>query len=159
VKLNAIQFLEYKIEMIGDRDADSVLLAGCKSLEILKANYWLSGSTLLGIHRDGKQLSYSMSVEIGVRGDKCALLLIDFMQGAGFKFAKSIDRNGIQMQMVFVHAKTGIIFDVLFFHKSMGYLYHMGEYGTVKKKIFELGSIDFQGRSYPIPGDVDAYLS
>lgn len=162
MKLNTATFLEFTTEPLGDKDVSQTLHAGCEILALMQLKYWLSGGTLLSLYRDGSHNPKDTEISIGALGGSGhEVILIDFMASGGFKFVRSVDFGGQQMQMTFLYAKLNILFNIFFYYEKRDKLVNMTESGPseLSAKFFHgLGTLIVNGDEYPIPNDMEEYL-
>lgn len=147
-------------------------------LEKKSIRYCLDGGTLLGIYREGRLLPWDNDLDFFVRAEDAEkierLRLRLLFMGYG------LSRSFVSEDNIFVPAGSPRIFKIKSLRKFNGnrivvdlifkyadeshYHWLIGENPYVHKKVARkhydaLDSLQFAGRQYPIPSDVETYLS
>ena len=122
-------------------------------------NYYISGGTLLGMHRDGDFIAGDSDIDIDVIGydgiDKYIVQTLDHMDIIRTGYHKKYP-----MQLAFMYKKT--IFDVWIFWRQDNFMVNCNDMGTmmVPVKFYDNPeTIETKYGSYRAPGPIDEYLA
>jgi phosphorylcholine metabolism protein LicD len=146
---------DYYIPLAQTPHAAMVLDRGCSILEDLGIHYWLSAGTTLGIVRDGGFIPHDSDLDVA------SFDITDRFDEMDERFFADGFSEVLFMPYQRAYRFLGVIFDVYSFTTEGDTIVaNMPEGKQVKPKRFftELGSIVFEGRTYPVPRPVEGYL-
>jgi hypothetical protein len=134
-----------------------VLECGAEALEGIP--YWLSAGTALGFYRDGNFIADDSDIDLGVKDDIPIERIENAMLNAGFSANRFRNSKGIPRQRAFI--KDGIPIDISIYSLEGDFYTFQTPYGVIKKPkhlLEDLHTIEFHGRTYPIPNP-EEYLT
>jgi len=145
------------LEPLEDKDALSVLLKG---VEGLTNHWWISAGTLLGFVRDKGFIPRDTDIDICLIGNVDRDYISDEFEP--LRWVENPEKDH-QYQSAYIHKDTQIIFDLNQMHKEDGkYFSERGDglrIYTDPKLVHPLKKITFKGHTFPVPNDIDAYLT
>jgi phosphorylcholine metabolism protein LicD len=136
--------------------APEVLAAGADLLDGLKLCWWLSSGTALGVWRDGGLIPHDTDLDVGVLAEPGAFEALDAaFPATGFTSYR-------QMPYQRAYMCRGVVFDVYVYRRENHHLVADTDSGRLIKPadLFDsLTTVEFAGRSYPMPNPPEDYLA
>ena len=136
--------------------AAEVLAAGAGILDDLGAHWWLSSGTALGIYRDGRLIPHDNDLDVGV---------LDAPELRG-RIVAALRRAGadvfVDQPCQVASRLRDVVFDVRIFYRVEDQLVTDTEFGQMRKParlVADLVTVEFDGRSYPLPNPPDEYMA
>jgi hypothetical protein len=150
---------EYDILPMKGKDFYRTLKEGLQVLKDAKYPHWISAGTLLGLHRDGDYIPSDTDIDIGVRGNINRMIM-----PKDFTLVRTVDYGYRQMQQVYMHEPTQILFDIFNLHPFDDENYitirDNGDGMFTKKALVDtLSEIKWKDLTIPVPNDLDTYLT
>lgn len=156
-----------------------VLLDAKLAIESIGLTFWLDFGTLLGVYREGDFLKNDSDLDIGLYLEDYSKELDEVMIQHGFKLFRGCQIDGGEYGLELSFIKNNIKIDLFFYSRLEPELYKvhcfenfpdLGERQSIKRfrglrvieqtmLLKELTTIDFKGRSFLIPSNIEDYLS
>lgn len=142
----------------------------CAALEDAGIHYLVSWGTALGIVRDGRFIPHDNDIDIDVV-DADGKTVERILEAIGMTLGRRVRSRRfafapmrIEQLMFYSSDEDHVMVDVHFWHSADGELLlnRMDDRVIVqmpRKLLMDLGSVDFRGKTYPIPRDAEGYLS
>lgn len=138
--------------------ASKVLEIGCQYLNTMKAHYWLSSGTLIGLYRDHQLITFDTDLDVNVLTDISKPITY---KPDGFKLVRTMYYDNLPMQTAYIAKK--VIFDIYYFYTGIkrGKVINYNDLGIIEKPfefVDKLSSLVFEGINYPIPNKIEKFL-
>lgn len=152
----------FSIDPIKGKNAELTQEIGCDAVK--DYHYWITSGNLLGIYRDKKLIDFDTDIDIGIllnEGDNPTSDILEKLKNINFTLIRSVFDNDSPMQLAFMDNDRQVIFDIYFFYRQNNIAVNYNPEGYIEKPlkfIEELGSIEFQGKNYPVPNYLEEYL-
>jgi phosphorylcholine metabolism protein LicD len=136
----------------------------CEKVTSLNLNYRLADGTILGIYRDGRLIPHDNDIDIDVlvTPELDEQKIHEEFTAMGFRLGRKVYfKNKIQ-QMAYFNKYTYDIFDMIFWYLDGNSVVNYSEKNFERSqevKYFDVTStIQFQGKDYPAPANLDDWL-
>lgn len=141
------------MEPLAGKDALPVLADGVDCLQ----SYWLSAGTLLGFYRDKGFIPHDTDIDVGVIGgiDRDSF-------PKEYQLVRTIDKGDRQMQTVYLHEPTNILFDILHYWLEDDKWVTYGQEGYLERSIElldNLGTYSLFDKQWSVPENIENYLA
>lgn len=136
----------------------------CEAVELLKMKYRLTDGTILGIYRDGRLIPHDNDIDIDilVNNDINEKVIHDTFTSLGFRLGRKVYYQGRIQQLAYFNNKTHDIFDMIFWYPDRDQVVNYSERNFERTQdlryFHESSEIQFQGRSYPVPAQLEQWL-
>jgi hypothetical protein len=134
----------------------------CRVLESLKINYRLTDGTILGIYRQGHFIPHDSDIDVDILDYENDFEVIhEKMTQAGMRLGRKVFYKK-KLQQVVYYSGNKVVFDMVFWYSKGEKIYNYSErlYERCQEKYFfeDLPCLEFQGKRYPIPSQIEKWL-
>jgi len=144
--------------------AELIMEQCCNVLESTKATYRLADGTALGLYREGGFIPHDNDIDVEVLGDAQLEAISKLLFSSGMRLGRKMIYKGKIQQLVFYNEKN-IIFDIVVWYElNDSTIINYSERGYRRSQdasFFNKGNLDsinFRGRQYPLPGEIEKWL-
>ncbi len=146
------------------KGSEMIMEQCCSILESANATYRLTDGTALGLYREGEFIAHDNDIDVDVLGDTQLENITQLLINSGMRLGRKAIYKGKIQQLAFF-TESHIIFDIVVWHKlDECTILNYSERGYRRSqdiKFFKkenLGSINFKGKQYPMPGAIEEWL-
>ena len=154
-------YFPFDIHVPLHKRASSVMEQVCEALDKIGIKYRLTDGTLLGIYREGGFIAHDNDIDFDVMGDDAYDSLHSAMRSMHMSLGRKVVVGGMVQQATY-YTYDNIIFDFLFWHLDGQSVVNHSEPGYVREQDYtyfqNLTTLAFNGRSYPVPEALEAFL-
>ncbi len=141
--------------------APFVMAQCCELLESIKVNYRITDGTILGLYRQGTFIPHDNDIDVDALDFHSIDLLHEGMKRHGMRLGRKVIYKK-QLQQLVYYNEDQVVFDIVFWHSEGNKIYNYSERGYERiqeKQFFEnLTYIEYKGRNYPMPSNIEKWL-